>query len=407
MFILTLYPYVYLLARAAFLAQSVCMLEVSRTLGQNGWNTFRKVALPLARPALVMGMMLAVMETLADFGTVAHFGVQTFTTGIYRALYSYSDPTAAAQLATGLLGLVLLLFWLEYLSRGNRQFHNVRSLYHPLSGYELHGFKAFFASFACIIPLLFGFLLPIGLLLQLAAAEGHDPFSHSYFVLARHSVILAAIGALCAVLLALLLAYAKRLSFSLLTTFAIRTAALGYAIPGSVIAIGLIIAFGRFDAWLDQELQRYFDFSSGLILTGTIVALIFAYLVRFMAVALQTVEAGLVKVSHFMDDAARCLGASPLAILHYIHRPIISGSLFTAILIVFVDIMKELPATLILRPFNFDTLAIRAYQLASDERLGAASTASLIIVLVGILPVLLLSRQIVRTRPGSKAHITT
>jgi len=400
MFVLTLYPYVYLLARAAFLEQSVCVLEVSRTLGQSAFGAFRRVALPLARPAIATGVALALMETLADFGTVAHFGVQTFTTGIYRALYSFGDPVAAAQLSTGLLAFVLLLIGLERASRGRRGFQNSTGVYNRLPGYRLTGWRAAAAIGACALPLTLGFLLPGGLLLHMAITDGHDLFDARYLRLVQNSFVLAGTAALCAVLLSLLLAYANRIDRSPLARGAVRLASMGYAIPGTVVAVGLVIALGGFDNALDGWMRATFDLSTGLLLTGGIVALVFAYMVRFMAVSLNTVESGLGRVTRSMDDAARCLGRGPVATVREVHVPIVSGSLLTAGLIVFVDVMKELPATLILRPFNFDTLAIQAYNLASDERLTEASTASLMIVLVGLLPMILLSRQIAKSRPG-------
>ncbi|MEX0923183.1 MAG: iron ABC transporter permease [Rhodovibrionaceae bacterium] len=400
MFSLVLYPYVYLLSRAAFLEQSVCVLEVSRTLGQNAWGAFWRVALPLARPAIITGMALALMETLADFGTVAHFGVPTFTTGIYRAWFSMGDRIAAAQLASLLLAFVLVLLLIEQLQRGRARYHQTSSRYQKLPRIRLQGAKAALAIAVCALPLAFGFLLPMGILLEMALSQGGNPFEGRYLTLIFNSVTLSGITAAAAVAIALLLAYATRLNPNRATLTANRIAAMGYALPGSIIAVGILIPLASLDNALDAWSERVFGLDLGLLFTGSIFALVFAYLVRFMAISLKTVEASLGKVTPNMDDAARTLGSGGLLTLLRVHAPIMRGSLLTAGLIVFVDVMKELPATLIMRPFNFDTLAIQAYRFASDERLREAATPALMIVAAGLLPVLLLSRSIRHSRPG-------
>lgn len=399
LFTLTLYPYVYLLARAAFLEQSVGVFEAARTLGCSAWSAFRRIALPLARPAIVTGVALALMETLADFGTVRHFAVQTFTTGIYRAYYSYGDAVAAAQLSTMLLGFVAMLLTLERISRGRRGFQSTGS-YKALPGYPLAGWRAAGAFAACLAPIALGFLVPGGLMVAMAVEAG-NLFETRTAELILNSVSVALAAAVAAVLTAILLAYANRLDRSRVARAAVRACGLGYAVPGSVIAVGLLIPLGAFDNAIDGWTRATFGFSTGLIFTGGIAALIYAYLVRFMAVALQTVEAGLTKVTPSMDDASRTLGRGPMRTLRQVHAPILSTSLLTAGLIVFVDVMKELPATLILRPFDFNTLAITAYNLASDERLVQSAAPSLMIVLVGLLPIVLISRRIAGARPGS------
>ena len=402
MFSLVLYPYVYLLSRAAFLEQSVCVLEVSRTLGKTPWGAFWRVALPLARPAIITGTALALMETLADFGTVYHFGVQTFTTGIYRAWFSMGDRIAAAQLASVLLGFVLILLLVEQLQRGRARYHQTSSRYQKLPRIRLDGWKAAAAIVICGTPIVFGFLLPLVILLEMTITSGHELFGERYVTLTTNSITLAGITAAAAVVVALVLAYAARLGPNRATLAANRIASMGYALPGSIIAVGILIPLASLDNALDALSERYLGIDLGLLFTGSIAALIFAYLVRFMAISLKTVEASLGKVTPNMDDAARTLGCSGLKALVKVHAPIMRGSLLTAGLIVFVDVMKELPATLIMRPFNFDTLAIQAYRLASDERLAEASTPALMIVAAGLLPVLLLSRAIRRSRPGQQ-----
>jgi iron(III) transport system permease protein len=400
MLALVLYPYVYLLARAAFLEQSVCALEVSRTLGCGPWASFYRVALPLARPAVAAGVSLALMETIADFGTVAFFGVQTFTTGIVRAWFSMGDRIAAAQLSAALLTLVLALLVLERWSRGRARYHHTSGRYRRMPDYRLSGWRAASATLGCFVPLALGFLLPAAVLLIMATTSGDAQFGLRFVRLAANSVTLALVTAVLAVLLAVLMAYGVRLQPNRLVIGANRVAAIGYAVPGTVIAVGVLIPFALLDNALDAWARATLGVSTGLILTGTIAALVFAYLVRFLAVSLNTVEASLGKIKPTMDDAARSLGRGPGGTLVRVHAPIMWASLLTAGLMVFVDVMKELPATLIMRPFNFDTLAVQAYNLASDERLTEASTASLAIVAVGILPLIALSRAIARARPG-------
>jgi iron(III) transport system permease protein len=400
MFVFALYPYVYLLARTAFLEQATAMIEVGRSLGLGPWSSFFRVSLPLARPAVAAGAALALMETLADFGTVAFFGVQTFTTGIYRAWFSLGDRTASAQLATALLGFVVLLLVFERLSRGRARFHDTTSRSRPQPGRRLTGWKAAGATSACALPLTLGFAVPAGVLLEMAVTEGDAQFGLRFLRLARNSFTLAALSASLAVLVSLLLAYAARTSRSRWPRSVNRLAGLGYAVPGSVIAVGVLIPVTRLDIWLARAIEAASGARVGLLLTGGIAALVYAYLVRFLAVALQTVEASLARITPSMDDAARSLGCGPGETLRRVHLPLLRGGLLTAGLLVFVDVMKELPATLVMRPFDFDTLATQVYTLASDERLAEASTSALAIVAVGILPLVVISRQIARGRSG-------
>ena len=398
MFVCVLYPYVYLLARAAFLERASGMLEAARTLGMGPWRAFFMVSLPLARPAIVAGIALALMETLADYGTVAYFAVNTFTTGIYRAWFSLGDRTAAAQLAAMLLGFVLFLLMAERISRGRARYHNTTGRNRPMAGAQLRGVKGLAATLACAMPLFLGFVLPAVLLLKMALTDGDAQFGERFLILSRNSFLLAGTTACIGVLLALLLAYGARLSQTSFSAGLNRLVGLGYAVPGAVIAVGVLIPVTRLDHWLSGQWETWFGHNPGLLLTGGIAALVYAYLVRFLAVALHTVESSLAKITPSMDDAARSLGLGQGETLRRVHTPLLRGSLLTAGLLVFVDVMKELPATLVMRPFNFDTLATQAYTLASDERLAEASTASLAIVLVGLLPLVLLSRQISASR---------
>lgn len=387
-----LYPYVYLLCRGAFLTQSVCLLEASRTLGHGLPRTFLHVALPMARPALAGGVALVLMETLADFGTVQHFAVRTFTTGIYDAWFGLADRPAAAQLAACLMGLVALLLLLERVSRGGRRFHPTTTRSPPLRPVRLHGWKEWAAIAACITPVLLGFVIPAGTLLALMIEAGNPFEARRVVPFALNSLTLASVAAALAVLIAALLAWAQRLHPSPIRAASNRIASLGYAVPGSVIAVGALVPFALFDNAFDAWMRATFGISTGLLLSGTIAALVFAYLVRFLGVALSAVESGLTRIRPSLFSAARVLGRTPGQAVREIELPLAKGALLTAAVLVFVDTMKELPATLIVRPFDFDTLAVRVHNLASDERLAEASTAALLIVAVGLLPVVALVR---------------
>jgi len=395
------YPYVYLLARAAFLAQGGGLIEVGRSLGYGPWRSFLRLALPLARPGIAAGVALALMETLADFGTVAYFALPTFTTGIYRAWLSLGDRVAAGQLASALLGFVALILIFERVSRGRARF-DAHAATRRLTDRRLGGLYACGAVVACALPVVMGFLLPAGILLELSVSGGEFRADARYAALIFNSTSVAGITAACAVVLALLVAYAARASRNLVTLAAHRLASLGYAVPGAVIAVGILIPVTRLDHLLSGWLLSVFGISTGLILTGGLAALVYAYLVRFLAVALQSVEAGLAKVTSSMDDAARSLGAAPFGILTRVHVPLLAPSLLTAALMVFVDVMKELPATFMMRPFNFDTLAVHAYNLAADERLSELAAPALTIVAAGLVPLIVLSRSVVRARVAAE-----
>jgi iron(III) transport system permease protein len=401
MLTLVLYPYVYLLSRAAFLEQSVCVLEVSRTLGRSPLQSFFSVALPLARPAIATGIALALMETLNDFGTVQYFAVDTFTTGIFRTWYGLGEPAAAAQLAAMLMVFILALILMERLSRGKGAIHHTTQIYRALPGYPLAGLRRTGAVAACALPVTLGFLVPGAALFAWSVQTAGEMIDSRFVAYAVNSFVLAAVASALAVALAIVIAYGQRLRPGPIRAGAARLASMGYAVPGAVIAVGVLIPF----AWIDEAINDFtraaLGVEPGLILSGTIAAVTFAYVVRFLAVSLNTVEASFAKITPHMDDAARSLGKRPFQILTRVHFPIMGSSLLTAALLVFVDVMKELPATLILRPFNFDTLAIRTYQLASDERLADSSSAALAILAVGIIPVILLSLAIARSRPGT------
>ena len=390
-----LYPYVYLLSRSAFLDQSRTTIEAARLAGYGPWGRFWRVALPLARTGIVAGTALALMETLADFGTVSYFAVNTFTTGIYRAWLSLGDPVAAGQLATCLLVFVLVVLSLERIHRGGARYAAATRI--PIPPQPLRGWRGWAAFGLCAAPIAFGFLIPALVLLQLAWTEPEAQLGARIYGLVGNTFTLAGVASVAAVFVALLLAYAARTVKSPLVHGANQLAILGYALPGAVIAVGILLPLGKFDNAVSLWMEDHFGFKTGLLLTGSITALIYAYLVRFLAVAFKTVEAGLTRVTPSMDDAARSLGHSPARTLLRVHIPIVSGSLATAALLVFVDVMKELPATFAMRPFNFDTLAVEAYNLAKDERIAEAAVPSLLMVGIALIPVILLSRQIARS----------
>ena len=396
MFSLALYPYVYLLSRATFLERSLSALEAGRLLGYGPVRSFSAIALPLARPAIAAGVALALMETLADFGTVSYFAVQTFTTGIYHAWLSLGDRVAAGQLSTLLLALVFAVLLLERWNRGRARFHTSASQRRE-SLYVLAGARRWLAALVCALPVLLGFVLPAGILLFMAMRESDSQHGGRMWVLIGNSFTLAGVAAVVVVVVALVMAYAARIVKSPLVSGANKVAGLGYALPGAVIAVGILVPVTRLDHALVDALAS-FGISTGLLLTGGILALVYAYAVRFMAIALQTVESGLSKITPSMEDAARSLGYRPAETMLKVHLPMLRGSVLTAGLIVFVDVMKELPATLVMRPFNFDTLAVQAYNYASDERLPEAAAASLVIVAVGLIPLLVLSRSIAKGR---------
>lgn len=397
---LVLYPYVYLLARAAFIEQSICVLEVSRTLGCNSINAFRRVALPLARPAIMVGLSLVVMETLADYGTVQYFGVSTFTTGIFRTWFGLGNSLAAAQLSVLLLVFVTVFLYMERHSRRQARFHHTSSRYSSLLQQQLTKTKSILALIVCVTPVLLGFIVPVSFLFDLALDTYSEVLNKDFYSLLFNSLLLAFVTAILALLIALFMAYSNRNTNSTVNRFMVRFVSMGYAIPGTVIAVGVLIPFAWFDNTLDAFLTENFNVSVGLLISGTIVTLIFAYLTRFLTVSINTVEAALVKIKPVMDEVAKTTGLSSGGIIRRIHMPMMRGSLLTALLLVFVDVLKELPATLILRPFNFNTLAVRTYELANEERLADAAVPALAIVLAGIIPVIMISNSISRSRAG-------
>ncbi len=389
-FTFSLYPYVYLLARTALGERASHLMEAARLLGAPMRRRIAEVALPLARPAVAAGMALALMETLADFGVSSYFGIQTFTAGIYKAWLAMDNRIAAAQLATMLLLMVAFLLYLEYRAQKRMRFSAVRG--GRTGGMEarplrLTGRAQWLAWGVCGAPVLIGFVLPVLFMLRPLVADW-SVLSWGQFVgWAVNSLRLGAISAALAVALALLLAFNMRRRPDVPTRVAVQLVGLGYAVPGAVIVVGLLLPVG----WLQAVLP---DSGVGYFVTATSVGLVWAYLVRFTAVAMQSVQSGYARIPVSFDDSARMLGTHDADLLRRVHWPLLKRSTAAAALLVFVDVMKELPATLVLRPFNSDTLAVVAYQLARDERLGEAALPSLALVLVGLIPVIMLSRTL-------------
>jgi iron(III) transport system permease protein len=400
-FTVVLYPYVYLLARTAFLARTASMIDAARSLGLSPLSTWLRVNLPLARPAVVAGALLALMETIADYGAASYFGLQTFTTSIYRAWFSLGDRMAASQLAAVLLLVVVVITALELHARGRARFFAAANSARPAPRAVLSGARRWLAFVGCCLPIALGFALPVAILIHLLLPTLATAPLGRYAQWLANSLLIGAAAAVLALTVALAMAYAARLmqtgAVGGVVRLAARTLNLGYAVPGAVMAVGILIPLAAFDNALDAWLRQVFGLSSGLLITGTVAALLYAYLVRYFAVGYQPVEAGLARITPAMDASARSLGATPIEVFRRVHLPLLAPSVLAGCLLVFVDVMKELPATLVLRPFNFDTLAVIAYQLAADERLGEAALPSLTIVAVGVVPVILLSRAIART----------
>jgi iron(III) transport system permease protein len=394
-FIFSLYPYVYLLARTAFSERAGHLMEAARLLGAPLSRRIRRVALPLARPAVAAGVALALMETLADYGVSSYFGIQTFTTGIYKAWLAMDNRIAAAQLATLLLVVVALVLALERRAQRRLRFAAPRGARAGSSegqAIALRGGRLLLAWVVCGLPVLLGFILPVLFMLRPLAADWSVLPWDRFVEWAFNSVQLGAMSALLAVAAALLMAFSLRRAPDKVTRGVVQLAALGYAVPGAVIVVGLLLPVG----WLQEAAPRV---GVGGWVTATVLGVIWAYLVRFVSVALQSVQSGYSRIPGSFDDSARMLGTGGFALLARVHWPLLRRSTAAAALLVFVDVMKELPATLVLRPFDMDTLAVVAYQLARDERLGEAALPSLALVLVGLLPVILLSRTL-RSRPG-------
>jgi iron(III) transport system permease protein len=395
---LVLYPYVYLLTRSAFLDQSPAMIDASRVMGYGPWRSFLRVSIPLARPAIAIGLALTLMETLNDFGTVDYFAVRTLTAGIYDVWLGMGNLGGAAQIAAVMLLFITLLVMTELSGRRRQRYYQADQRFKTLPTYPLRGWRMLLAVLCCALPVVLGFVIPGIVLLGYTIGNWHESWTPEFRTYATHSVLLSAAAGLTTIVLASVLAYGQRIRGHAVVKVAHRMASIGYAVPGAVLAIGIMIPLAKVDNTIDALMRQYAGISTGLILSGSVFALVYAYVVRFLAISLGAIEASLDKISPDMDMAARTLGHKPGKIFLLLHLPLIRGGALTAGLIVFVDCMKELPTTLILRPFNFETLATQVYQFASDELIEQASLGALSMVLCGLIPVALLVRTIAQSR---------
>lgn len=395
-----LYPYVYLSARASFVQQSVCVLEVARTLGRTPFRAFAEIALPMARPALVAGLALVLMEGLNDYGAVRHLGIETLSVSIYTTWFQRESRAGAAQVASVALLFMVALFAAERLARGGAQSHHTTGRWRSIPFQDIEGWRGYAIALVCALPFIAGFVIPFLLLLDHASTHIEEAWAAGLPQAVANSVVLAAVSAVVAVLAAIVMAYARRVSPNGFTRPAVRLAGLGYAIPGIVLAMGLLIPLAGLDNAIDDVARRVFGVSTGLLITGSLATLVLAYVIRFLAVSLGNIEAGLDRISPNLDAAARALGETALSTLRRVHLPLLLPAIGAAGLMVFVDCMKELPATLLLRPFNFETLAVHVYTLTALEQFERAALGALIIVFAGLLPVLLLHRAVAGGRPG-------
>ncbi len=399
---LVLYPYVYLLARAAFLEQSPSLFAVSRSLGHSALSTFFRVVLPIARPAVAVGLSLVLMEALNDFGTVDYFAVHTLTAGLFDTWMNLGNLGGAAQIAMVMLTFVVVLVTLERYSRRRQKQYAGRDSRAPIQRFVISRPRQWICVAVCAAPILLGFVVPAVVLGHYALIYFEQSWTSDFLNNAANSLILSTSAALTTLVIGLILAYSRRLHDTRPMRTLMRLSSLGYAMPGAVLAVGVIVPLAAFDNQIDAWMRDSFGISTGLLLSGTGFALVFAYTVRFLAVSAGSLESGLQKITPSMDMAARSLGRSTTATLLQVHLPMLRGTILTAALVVFVDCMKELPATLILRPFNFDTLATYVYQYASDEMLGISALPALIIVVAGIVPIILMSRSIGSARAYSQ-----
>lgn len=395
-----LYPYVYLSARASFVQQSICALEVARTLGRTPFGTFWSVALPLARPALAAGTALVLMETLNDLGAVQYLGIETLTASIYATWVQRSNLSGAAQLATVMLAVVFVLLLIERHLRGGARIHHTTGRYRAIPFEDLSGWKAIAAPALALLPVLAGFVLPVTVLLGHAVHHTEELADAAFLAAAGNTFLLSALAAAITVLLAIVLVYAKRITDGPFAAAAVRFAGLGYAVPGTVLAIGLLIPLAAADNAIDAAMRSTFGVSTGLVLSGSLFAVTLAYAIRFLTVALGGIEAGLERISPNLDAASRTLGRTAMSTLRHVHLPLLIPALGAAALLVFVDAMKELPATLLLRPFNVETLATHVYALVGIEQFERAAVSALLIVLAGLIPLLILHQALATGRAG-------
>ena len=392
---LVLYPYVYLISKASLLNQSSNALESARTLGAGSFRLFFKVGIPLARPAIIAGATLAIMEAISDYGAVNHYGVDTFTIGIFRTWNGLGDQAGSAKLAAMLMLFVLMIIIIERGLRGKKKFDTSSKSSRPLSRIKLKGFKGFLAFLFCFIPIFFGFLLPFIQMTIWSVRYFADVVDDQFLTLMMNSFLLAGVSSIIAIIFSLFLTFNTRTTPTMANKTIQRISMLGYSIPGAVIAVGVLIVLG----WLDKQLIQLFGsmgINTGLIIGGTIIALVYGYVVRFMAISTNSIESGYSKLPKSIDEAAITLGSTKMSLLKRIHLKLLRPSILAGALIVFVEVLKELPATLILRPFNFDTLAIYALELVGQEQLQESAIPAMALVLIGLGPIIILMRTMTK-----------
>lgn len=396
-FSFTLYPYVYLVSRMAFINQSKSILETGRTLGYNQYQVFYKLSIPMIRPAVVAGLMIVIMETLSDFGAVDHFAISTFTTGIFRTWYGLYDIKTAMQLSSLLLLFVMIFIFIEKYSRRKAAFSLATSVYKPIKKIELFGFKNIVAFLICFFPIFIGFLLPVIQLVYWALNYKLDFFNAKFIITAWNTLYLALIAALLCTLFALVTNFAIRLNKNKVVQFLSSFLTVGYAVPGLILAIGVM----QLLTFLDRI---FFIDTLNMVLTGGLFGLILAYVIKSYALSSSTFEAGFQRINSRVDDVAKSLNSNGWSLLAKIHIPLLRTSILTSLLLVVSEVIKELPATLILRPFNFDTLAVSTYIFAAEERMVDAAAPAIAIVIVGLLPIIILTRLITKSRPANREN---
>ena len=392
-FSFTLYPYVYIVSRIAFINQSASMIEAGRLLGLSKIGAFFKLSIPLIRPAIIAGLALVIMETLSDFGAVEHFAIATFTTGIFRTWYGMYDLNTAMQLSSMLLIFITIFLVIERISRKKASFTSNNSLFKKTEITTLIGLNNIFATIFCFIPIFVGFILPIIELINWTVNYKLDFFNNDFLKTALNSILLALIASVICTLITFLINFSARYQGSKFLTFFSSALMLGYALPGLILAIGITQLLVLFDTSINF-------FNLDFVLTGSIIGLIIAYIIKSYALSNSSINAGFQRISTSLDDVSKTLGQSEFKLMFMVHMPLVKTGLLTSILLVTSEVIKELPATLILRPFNFDTLAISTYNYASEERMYEAAAPSITIVLVGLLPIIILSKMIKSSRPG-------
>lgn len=395
-----LYPYVYLMARAAFREQSVCALEVGRALGCGPWGVFFRVGLPLARPGIAAGSALVAMETLNDFGTVDFYNIQTLTKGIFLVWLDTYNAGGAAQIALVLLVFVFVLIAAERLARRGQKFHQTSKRYRPIRRERNAGATGWLMAAACFFPVLIGFLAPVSILMSHSVNAFGQWLSPGFWQAVANTALVSGAASVIACAVGLFAVYGARSSGTRAMRWLAQLTALGYAVPGAVLAVGVLIPLANLDHVIADQIELWLGIDPGLILTGSVVAIIYAYVVRFSAISHGAIDGAFGRITPSVELAARTLGETKTGTLNRVHMPMIKGSILTAGLLIFVDSVKELPATLMLRPFNFETLATTAYGHASLERIAEAGPASIAIILIGLAPVILLIRTFDRSRPG-------